>query len=727
MAFLKLHPLDDQGYMANRPSTEAKFTRLSNLITLDGKLRTRPGIIPVGPDAYDMDGLNLEWGIPILIGEVLNPGPNVTDRVGTDRATETLRPDGDSEVVAGWSGGYTDIDEVVPDGAAYVESSTASSMEVYTFGNLSTSYDNIVGIVIRGRARQNQEGGKALLNVYFSSTDLISAETIYAESWALAETEADYWQNFAIPLAVHPSTNQAFTTATVNAFSVGLEHGGGGTASETIEYLPAAGDGSDTEWVQYQSTVTDATDTGGSSASYTDFDGRLLDAIDASDQFAWPSWSDVRAGIPIGNEVAQAFTVGNLSHTYASITSATLRLWIGSSSIHPTGRVQIYFKTGGTEYLVNSTNIENPGPPTKGQAIEVEMTTDPSTDVAWLQAAINGSEWVVKRVVGGARPVLMGVDLKVVGNLATTPTLQVDNLAIDVYTIDDAIPDRYLVSTKNYLLLKGDDDAFTNIQGSATTTGIGAVPHDVAVLYGQAYMVDGTTTRRYPESITSAAIWEDLTDNDGTGAAKISGRTVAAFADRILYGWVTDAGNVTPERVAYSKEFDGGTHNDASAGDFDILITPGGVLCLEPLNDDLCACYKEVGIYTLRRTGFSFAPIVPDPIDMETKLIAEATVRNVVGPAGDPVQYFLGKNARGYNVFQFDGMSVQPVGDGIQPFLRDNTNPATLSNSFAEIDPVGGFYWLFVPEGSQLFPEQAWILNINTGNWTRAESPGPSL
>ena len=84
----------------------------------------------------------------------------------------------------------------------------------------------------------------------------------------------------------------------------------------------------------------------------------------------------------------------------------------------------------------------------------------------------------------------------------------------------------------------------------------------------------------------------------------------------------------------------------------------------------------------------SYAPLVPDPVDMETQLMAEATVKNTLSRGGDPVLLFLGRNSKdGLNVFAFDGSNVTAVGDPISKELRENVNWASIDNSFAEVDP----------------------------------------
>ena len=251
----------------------------------------------------------------------------------------------------------------------------------------------------------------------------------------------------------------------------------------------------------------------------------------------------------------------------------------------------------------------------------------------------------------------------------------------------------------------------------------GNVPLDWDVLYGQLYLVDGTSTKRYPNS---SNVYEALTANNNAGGI-VTGRTVAAFADRILYGWVLDGTEETPERVAYSEIFNGGSHLVASgAGDFDLLDTPGGVVKLITLTEDVCAALKEVGIYSLRRTGNAAAPIIRDVIDFDTGCLAAMTAQRVNNQTGNPIILFFGFNkSYGYNIYAFDGTQVTPAGDGIQDILTDNVNREHTRNSFAVLDPEAGLYWLFVARGTDIFPTGGVVMSIRTGAWSEFELPFP--
>ena len=286
--------------------------------------------------------------------------------------------------------------------------------------------------------------------------------------------------------------------------------------------------------------------------------------------------------------------------------------------------------------------------------------------------------------------------------------------------LPDGIVDRarLMVSTKNFIRLDNESDAsgYTDVRGSVVNPTL--LDMDWGVLYGQAYFSNGCD---------DVYVYPNSSNNFFQLAGKPKGRTVAGFADRILLGWTSDAGEETPERIIYSNQFDGQNFDGPSAGDFDVLSTPSGVVKLLPLAEDTCACYKQIGVYILRRTGDATFPLVPDLIDPETGCLAQRSVQASLDPAGNGVHYFLGRNSLvGINVFRFDGSQVAAVGDGISALLRDRVNLKTVSLSFGAIDPEGNNYWLFVPLDNDILPKSAFILNLRNGQWTGPHSFTPT-
>jgi len=300
---------------------------------------------------------------------------------------------------------------------------------------------------------------------------------------------------------------------------------------------------------------------------------------------------------------------------------------------------------------------------------------------------------------------------------------EVDYLVMGLYgwktttVADDGLIgiDRIYVTSHSFerLVDESSDSGFENVRGAvALPTG---AEFDATQLYGQLYLANGADQLyRYP---TAGGIFEQF-------AGKPFGKTVLGFDGRVHLGWVTDGGTDTPERVRFSIKGDGSDFTGIGSGFYDALAAPGGVIKLEALTEDTYALYKQQSVWLVRRTGDDSAPYIPDVIDPQTGLLALRTVKTAITPQGTPIQLFLGSNPiDGISVFRFDGSTVVDVGQGLTQFLRDNANQEQIQYSFAAIDPDSGTYWLFVPEGSRLFPEKAWIMDIRTGEWFEGTFP----
>jgi hypothetical protein len=61
----RIGPIDQQGLDFSRPGPERMWSKLNNVIFQDGRLQTRPGLVPVGPAAQDIT--NIGPGIPAVI------------------------------------------------------------------------------------------------------------------------------------------------------------------------------------------------------------------------------------------------------------------------------------------------------------------------------------------------------------------------------------------------------------------------------------------------------------------------------------------------------------------------------------------------------------------------------------------------------------------------------------------------------------------------------------
>jgi hypothetical protein len=349
------------------------------------------------------------------------------------------------------------------------------------------------------------------------------------------------------------------------------------------------------------------------------------------------------------------------------------------------------------------------------------MTTHPTASETWTKTLFNASSFKFK-ILEAKTTIVEYVHCEVVGRTNVT-RLEIDKLEAEIMAPGtSAVRDKIVCSNKSFVRYQPEDRTIDDVTNSVASTSYPSiVPFDHAELFGQTYIVNGVdNTKRYPNS---SSLFESLTTNNADGATPITGRTVCAFANRILYGWTKENATYTPERVAYSKISNGGTHNAVTAGDFDIIDTMGGVVALRALNESVAFCGKEVGIYTLRRTGNSVAPIIVDPVDYETRCLSmSSAVRALV--KGVPMILFYGFNpTAGLNIYAFDGSSVQPVGDAINPMLEEYVNPIMNSIAVAGINPRDNSYVIFFAAGREIERSKGFAMNLNTLAWTKWELP----
>ena len=160
--------------------------------------------------------------------EIFNPGSSASGRSGFDWEVDTLRPDGGGVLVAGWSGTETDVDDVIPDGSG-MASSTDGSQYRFTWDNLDSSLDAdaVSGLVLRGRARNNDDGQVSVLKFYqriFGTTNVAlpaGEVSIYAGYNTTGESTPD-WQEFVVPMPFDKNDttdNLKWTESAINGSS----------------------------------------------------------------------------------------------------------------------------------------------------------------------------------------------------------------------------------------------------------------------------------------------------------------------------------------------------------------------------------------------------------------------------------------------------------------------------------------------------------------------------
>lgn len=719
-SIIKLSPLDKEGVRFDRPSHEVAWQKLTNCLFKDGSIVPRPGFQPVY-DIGSADFPSLELTPLVYIGQIRNPGSSASGRESVSYSVETVRPDASSDIVAGWTNDHTTLDETPPNGTDFIFTSTTGAIKGIEFGAATFGAEEfIIGFVLRGRARTIEPNSIAELTFYLYENPTLIQIGDPVLIWATTG-EADPWVEFAIPVASHPAGGAAvacepFYTGNFNdkVFAVKLSS----TQVAQYEALEADANGTYSQW-------KDASDSG--TAVFGDVAGALSTLVVGTAVNTTTNHHMVPASSGSGTGNKQSFGF-SIAQTYTTLSSVRfVGHMVKGDPAEPV--MELYWRSaGGTETLVSTARGK-----VGSSYLSIDsdyLLTNPGGG-AWSQTDFDAGEFFIKCIVGGVGTVLTHVGVEVRGITNAPSRVEIDYLALDISSGTEAVPgngipdySRLFSSARNHYRVDADGTiAVTDVTNSVAVTTASHIPLDSAILYGQVYLVNGKdATRVYPNG---SDVYTSLTAN-GAGGGLLTGRTVASFGNRILYGWVTDVASVTPERIAYSKFNDGSTHNHVSAGDFDLLDTPGGVVKLIQLNEDILVALKEEGVYNIIKTGQAAFPFRRDVIDPETGCVAALTAKRVTLKDGSPAVLFLGENPSkgGINVFMFNGSQVVPVGNPIVRKLEEDTNKPVLMFSFAEVDPITGTYWLFVAEGCEnLLPNSAWIMDINSLSWTRAEFP----
>ncbi len=711
---IDLVPLDAPGIQLNRPSHEAKWRKLTNVSVKDGSLVPRVGFKEVGQLSND-NFPSVAISSVLAITEVLNPGSSLTGRESWTPLVETLTPTGSSDIVVGWGGDHLDIDEAAPPDGNFMSSSTIGAQKGLTWSNLVGSPTSIVGILIKGLAKAVKPGGEVVLKFYNRVSNANTSFGTVTISESEAAAEVDQYQFFSLFNTLNPTTLKQWTPTEIDALEIVVEFESG--SSTMAELVVPDGDGSFTAWTDFKN---------GGAATVGDFNTGTM---------AWNSGKTSSQENGAKTDTAndrQSFTLpSSLQSTFSTVTTVNWFFWFSDFS-NVEHQVELFFRVGGTNHVVGTASFGTYGSGSMHQ-VTISSTTNPADSAAWEQSDLAGGEFGLRNV-NGTTLIMRSASCFVEGT-NTSQTVRLEWLSVEVAAatsnlIGDAIlvGERLFSSNQTHIRMNDDRPGtaqFVDISnGVPLSNTLPVDPMDYAYLYGQVYVTNGVDpTVFYPND---ANTFSEMSANNATNAAAITGRTIESFADRILYGWVKDGTDVTPERVAYSKQFNGQEHNDDSAGDFDIIDSAGGIVSLKTLNESLCFAGKEVGIYALRRTGNARAPIIVDPIDYETRCLAKMSVQRVLNSEGTPVIMFLGWNPSvGLNVFQFDGTRIIPVGDSIAPAIRDDASKGGefLRFSCAGVEPISGAYWLAFAEGNDGVPDSGYGMDLRSGAWTRFELP----
>ena len=729
MPILDLSPLDAQGIRYGRPGHEVKWRKLTNVAFRDGSIVPRPGF----KSAYafnsgHVDDAAVEPKPVVALAEIWNPGSSAGSRGAGEWVTEIIRPDGSASIVAGWTASastlHGDVDEVLPDGA-YATATTIGASAYWTFANPSATYtdDQILGVRIGIRARVEYNAGDSFARLRLSARhsttgDLTTIDTF--DVWAFQVNETDFWYDYSFLMEKDYARDIAWTDSNLDNLQVALTTVDMSSSSH-FTLAPTS--------LVVSTGWTDAVD--GGAAAVGDITlttetspSELPDAnFYSTTSYVAPKGGNgllsaaVDSTLEVGFEDVDASTEANIASV--DLVGITFRVktldWIDVP-------YELYYSDGSTDTLVTSGVAQGDCHP-YSQPINVTAELDPSDDSAWTVAKVEAMSWIL--ITKGSAQLVVEYVSAYFEATVTAAEVQIEKIEAEILAPGVSNNNAKLAATnKSFVRYDPEDAALTDVTNSVASQSYPSTTAlDHATLYGQVYMVNGVDpTKRYPNG---SSLFESLTTNNADAATAITGRTVCAFADRILYGWVKDNTSYIPERVAYSEEFDGGAHTVAGGGgDFDIIDSPGGVVALRPLNESVCFAGKQIGVYALRRTGNSAYPIIVDPVDYETQCLALHTAQRVL-LKGKPVILFLGANpTSGLNVFAFDGTNVQPVGDDINPALEALLNPITIGTTLSAVDPKTGTYILFLSEGRKIDRRVGLAMNLTTGAWTQWDMTG---
>jgi hypothetical protein len=752
--FVELHPLDDQGQRSDRPSTEVKWTKLENMIVRDGRLVQRPGLrqfssLPLDVPTSGSGGVVSNDRTAVAIIEIGQPGSNANSRKQGESGQSIEEPTSTVSNSTWTISGGTLHEALQPGDVDFLSSNTKGDTFEVVMGNASgDTLAEVTGYIVRiyGDGHQAKQEG-AFPPSMIKVTDK-NGDTIGPGHAGLGA--GIYYLPVQLNTAEGGETGQGtleiFTETdpvNVNVENVST------TVSGQLSLHPQA-DGAHTAWVNGTGGWDLVNDVWTDKAATT---WRLAEpwVPSVTDPFLH---SDVAVG---GTAVKQSFTVVSDIDSVAggravdTVTYVAFYVTAQKSKDGP-ANFTLFTRIGGVDYDIVTFEVGGPDSKTywdedTGSNVNYYSLhndifgggvsrINPATEVAWTKSDLDSSEWGIKNNEGAIRIWKMVIVPGVVWT-AATDLIQIGELTL--LCLGKLAGDKHASGTwpggdriwftaqdtdnagDSLLLDDPSDWVSQQVDVSGALTG-GVVsgpqqPIDHAQLFGQAFITSGQEDLiYYPSS-------GDVTLQLST---KPYGKTIASFADRLLVGWVTDGSNETPERVAYSKRNNGTNWTHVSAGDFDLIQTPGGVVKLLPLTEDVCVAYKETGIYNIRQTGRSIAPLVPDLIDPQTECVARMTVKRVMSPTGQFYHLFLGRTSiNGLNVYAYDGNTVQPVGNPIANDIEANAALRSLEYAFAGVDEEAGNYWLFITEEGEAFPRHAWVMDLMSGAWTRAVLPYP--
>jgi hypothetical protein len=714
--FKKAVPLNAEGLTFNRPREQSLWRVLTNVVLTDGFIQSRPGLKPVGPMSQDIT--THQPGIITAIGEA-RQWVNENSSIGS---CEALQPNATTSNT-GWTAvGAATIhaatDDTVPDNGTTKATATADgSTYIAGFTNLVGTYDFIDSATLHIRARATTplrqilevEHGNGFGNLgVIGSIDLTN--TAYT-----GDTSGSGFMDFFIPI---PTDFQGFVWSTSEVNNATFKLTLNKDTNPGLTFLLPSTTGSDNGF----SPAGDAWKRAG------------IDDPNAPIVF-FADRQTTSVGEP-GERISIKFD--NLA-ALTSVSKVRVRFAVARQE-GGLGRIDLYqvgndavrrtiASAQSVDLIVPDANNSNFWSPFVGiDIVEVELTTNPETGLAWTVVDLQSDpEFGILVNTGSANIVFTSAELIVEGNLASTGA-EID--LVELYVCGRALSGASAGETAQKFLgrIMATARAFYRLNEQNTNQGfdlvdiLGAVaaptasPYnwDMTQFFDRLYFENSINTTYYYSGATIAILTAPLP----------LGHTIWTFGNRLMKGDIISAGVRSIKRVAWSALAAPDDWTGAGSGTAD--LTHGGEGRLRkglPLASHVAALYLDRGIYNFRWTGDDASPFVPKMQDPDTGIVAPNSCIATLDADGVSSHIFLGRGPKGVDIFLYDGTAAHPIGGEIILELLRLANPETLERAFAVLEPEFNLYLLFVAEGTDLFPEMCWVFDITSGQWVRWDLP----
>ena len=711
--FKKAVPLNAEGLSFDRPREQSLWRVLTNVTLTNGFIQSRPGLKPVGPVSQDIT--THQPGVITVIGEA-RQYVNENSSIGSCQA---LAPDGTSSNT-GWTAvGAATIhaatDDTVPDnGTTHALATADGSTYTATFANLAPAFDFIDSVTLHVRARATAPLRQVLeIEHGISSTGVIDEIDLTNTAYS-GDASGSGFMDFFIPI---PTTFQGFPWTSAEVDDASFKFTLNKDANPGLAFLQPQTTGSDNGF-------TAAGDVWKNTA--LGFDSPLGFFADRT---------TTSVGSP-GDRISIFF--GDLSDL-TSVAKVRVRFAVARES-GGFGRLTLYqvgndavrrnIATGqNVALLAPDADNSNFWSPFVGfDIVEVELTTNPETGLAWTVADLQSDpEFGILVETGSANVVFTGAELIVEGNIATTGA-QIDLVELYVCgrTLSGASAGenaqqflgRIMATSRAFYRLENqatdENDDLVDILGAVAAPTAGPYNWDSAQFFDRLYFENSINTTYYYSGASIAILTAPLP----------LGHTIWTFGNRLMKGDIISGGARSIKRVAWSALAAPDDWTGAGSGTLD--LTHGGEGRLRkglPLAAHVAALYLDKGIYNMRWTGDDASPFVPKMQDPDTGIVAPRSCVPTLDAEGISTHIFLGRGPKGLDVFLYDGSAANPIGGEIIDELTRLANPATLDYAFAALEPEFNLYLLFVAENTDVFPKMCWVYDITSGQWVRWDFP----